>query len=124
MNDTPDEIIDDTLTGSGLAAEKAKRLAKVDEIRTSGQEPYPYRFDRSHTLAEVRAESPTRQKPHCPAHIWVGAMERPAFLWQARTLSEAWGCPWTPEPNHHHFSIIDGLRDPNSPLIATCLNGL
>ncbi len=59
VNETPDEIIDDTLTGSGLVAEKAKRLAKVDEIRTSGQEPYPYRFDRSHTLAEVRAEHGT-----------------------------------------------------------------
>ena len=42
-------------TGSGLVAEKTKRLAKVDELRTSGHEPYPYRFDRTHTLADVRA---------------------------------------------------------------------
>ncbi len=41
--------------GSGLAAEKAKRLAKVDDLRSSGQEPYPYRFDRTHNLADVRA---------------------------------------------------------------------
>ena len=51
--ENPDEA--DILTGSGLAAEKTRRLARVDEIRSRGDEPYPYRFDRSHTLAEVRA---------------------------------------------------------------------
>ncbi|HEY4333632.1 MAG TPA: lysine--tRNA ligase [Ilumatobacteraceae bacterium] len=44
------------LSGSGLIAEKARRLAKLDGLRNSGTEPYPYRFDRSHTLAEVRSE--------------------------------------------------------------------
>ena len=42
--------------GSGLAAERVRRLARVDELRKRGDEPYPYRFDRSHTLAEVRRE--------------------------------------------------------------------
>ena len=45
----------DPHTGSGLAAEKSRRLARLAEIRERGDEPYPYRFDRSHTLAEVRA---------------------------------------------------------------------
>ena len=40
--------------GSGLAAEQARRLRRVDELRARGDEPYPYRFDRSHTLAELR----------------------------------------------------------------------
>jgi lysyl-tRNA synthetase class 2 len=31
------------------------RLAKVDAIRERGDDPYPTRFDRTHTLAEVRA---------------------------------------------------------------------
>jgi lysyl-tRNA synthetase, class II len=44
---------DDQL-GSGLSAEKAKRLAKLDDLRRDGTNPYPYRFDRSHTLHEVR----------------------------------------------------------------------
>ncbi|MBI5089469.1 MAG: lysine--tRNA ligase [Actinobacteria bacterium] len=44
----------DELSGSGLAAERAKRLAKLDELRQHGRNPYPYRFDRTHTLAEVR----------------------------------------------------------------------
>ena len=46
----------DDQTGSGLAAERAKRLAKIDRQRGEGSNPYPYRFDRSHTLAQVRAE--------------------------------------------------------------------
>ena len=35
--------------GSGLAAERARRQAQVDELRQAGGEPYPYRFDRTHT---------------------------------------------------------------------------
>jgi len=46
---------DETLSGSGLAAEKAKRLAQLDDLRAAGVNPYPYRFDRTVTLAELRA---------------------------------------------------------------------
>ena len=49
----PDDT--DQSSGSGLAAEKVRRLARVAELRDRGDEPYPYRFDRSHTLSEVRA---------------------------------------------------------------------
>ena len=42
-------------TGSGLAAEKARRLAQLETLRAEGVSPYPYRFDRTHTVAEVRA---------------------------------------------------------------------
>jgi lysyl-tRNA synthetase, class II len=47
---------DGELTGSGLEAERARRTARIAELRGSGVEPYPYRFDRSHTLAEIRGE--------------------------------------------------------------------
>jgi lysyl-tRNA synthetase class 2 len=40
--------------GSGLAAEKAKRLDKLQALREAGTNPYPYRFDRSHTLEQLR----------------------------------------------------------------------
>jgi lysyl-tRNA synthetase class 2 len=53
VSDTTDE--QDPSTGSGLVAEKARRLARVVELRDAGVEPYPYRFDRTHTLGEVRA---------------------------------------------------------------------
>ncbi len=59
MSDAQDPAADPAgsgASGSGLAAEKVRRTARVDEIRERGDEPYPYRFDRSHTLAEVRAE--------------------------------------------------------------------
>ena len=58
VNDAPDASFEpesDLLSGSGLAAEKTKRLAKLGALRTDGVEPYPYRFDRSHSLAEIRA---------------------------------------------------------------------
>ena len=37
---------------------------------------------------EIIGESPARLslRPRVEAHVWVGAQERPAFLWQARTL--------------------------------------
>jgi acetyl esterase/lipase len=76
--------------------------------------------------AEADRESPARLalRAGVQAHVWVGGQERPAFLWQARTLSEAWNCPWTVEAGRHHFDVIDGLTDPNSALMAACLDGL
>ncbi|MFM7828214.1 MAG: lysine--tRNA ligase [Actinomycetota bacterium] len=44
---------DDELTG--LEAERARRGAQVAAMRDAGREPYPYRFDRTATLGEVRA---------------------------------------------------------------------
>ncbi len=73
---------------------------------------------------EIAKESPARHRlcAGIDAHVWVGANERPAFLYQARVLSEAWACPWTPQHGRHHYDIIDGLTDPNSPLLAACLD--
>ncbi|MDB5664452.1 alpha/beta hydrolase [Cypionkella sp.] len=73
---------------------------------------------------EIAQESPARHALTTQAHIWVGASERPAFLWQARTLSENWNCAWTVAPGKHHFNVIDGLEDPNSPLMQTCIGSL
>jgi arylformamidase len=72
---------------------------------------------------EIAQESPALLplRHGVEAHVWVGAQERPTFLWQARLLSEAWSCPWTPESGRHHFDVIDGLTDPASALLAVCL---
>ena len=43
-----------TASSSGLSTERARRLAQVAKLRDAGTEPYPYRFDRSHTLREIR----------------------------------------------------------------------
>ncbi|MCB0985939.1 MAG: lysine--tRNA ligase, partial [Ilumatobacter sp.] len=55
LPDGGDAATDDTISGSGLVAEKAKRLQKLDTMREAGANPYPYRFDRSLTLHELRA---------------------------------------------------------------------
>jgi lysyl-tRNA synthetase class 2 len=40
---------------SELQDERARRLAKVEALRSQGRDPYPVRFDRSHTAAELHA---------------------------------------------------------------------
>ncbi len=45
----------DRASGSGLIAERARRLTMIDALRSRGEQPYPYRFDRTHTLGEIRA---------------------------------------------------------------------
>ena len=68
--------------------------------------------------AECLAESPSLLKPRAgiPVTVWVGARERPAFLDQARWLSEAWGCDRFVAGEKHHFDVIDVLETPNSAL--------
>ena len=75
--------------------------------------------------AAAASESPARLalRQEVAAHVWVGAAERPAFLWQARVLAEEWDCPWTADPARHHFDVIDGMEDPASPLCAALLDG-
>jgi arylformamidase len=75
---------------------------------------------------EAAAESPARLRLRdgVSAHVWVGADERPAFLWQARVLAEEWSCPWTTAPGRHHFDVIEGLEDPDSALCRVVTGGL
>jgi arylformamidase len=74
--------------------------------------------------AEVEAESPSRlqKRPEIDCTAWVGGQERPSFLWQARTLSENWDCPWHVAKGKHHFDVIDALEDPESALTNTLLD--
>ena len=74
------------------------------------------------TAEEAAQESPARHglRAGIKAHVWVGAQERPSFLWQARSLSEAWDCPWTVAVGRHHFDVIDDLESPDSRLTQLC----
>jgi len=38
---------------SGEGDERARRLAKIERLRAAGRDPYPVRFDRTHTAAEA-----------------------------------------------------------------------
>jgi arylformamidase len=70
-------------------------------------------------LQEAEAESPIFMQDRHSAKIavWVGAEERPAFLDQARWLSETWGVEEVVVPDRHHFDVIDALVDPDSRLV-------
>ena len=37
-------------------SERDRRLEKVDELRAAGRDPYPVRFDRTHTAAELHED--------------------------------------------------------------------
>lgn len=75
--------------------------------------------------AEIATESPARLARRAGAEVcvWVGGQERPAFLWQARLLSEAWSCPWHVAPGRHHFDVIEDLCDPRTGLMQLLLEG-
>ena len=51
--DSVSDEVDDQQLG-GLEQEKTRRLAAIESMRNAGTNPYPYRFDRSHTLGEIR----------------------------------------------------------------------
>jgi len=56
--------------------------------------------------ATAAIESPVLHSPHpdLPVNAWVGAVERPAFLDQARWLAEAWpGTAAHIAEGRHHF---------------------
>ena len=113
-----------------LAPEVAKRLIRVMPVSPlSDLAPLiattmnaTLRLDAADALSESPAHLPRRMG--CQVKVWVGGQERPAFLWQARTLSENWACDWHVEPGRQHFDVIDDLADPDSGLVATLLGGL
>ncbi|WP_172299258.1 alpha/beta hydrolase [Pseudoruegeria sp. HB172150] len=71
------------------------------------------------------SESAVRNKPvtGLPVTAWVGSSERPEFLRQSRLLAGAWpNCIVQIDDGRHHFDIIEGLRDKNSPLCCRLLD--
>lgn len=74
------------------------------------------------SAAEAEAESPVLGKPvDVPVTVVVGSQERPVFLDHARWLAEAWDARQMILPGRHHFDVIDGLRDADSPLLRAVL---
>ena len=76
-------------------------------------------------IEEAASESPVRHEvPEPPGAVWVGAEERPVFLDQAMALRDAWGCDLRVDPGRHHFDVIDGLMNADSPLVESILHGV
>ena len=72
---------------------------------------------------EAAAESPVHLPvPRWAKTVWVGADERPVFLEQAEALANHWGCRNVTTEGEHHFSVVEGLADPESALCAEILS--
>ena len=70
-------------------------------------------------MASARAESPVLMRPGpVPVTVRVGGAELPAFVEQARWLSQAWGAPLEVAEGRHHFDVIEALQDPDSAMVA------
>ncbi len=77
---------------------------------------------------EVAAESPALLAPRLgiPVTAWVGGMERPEFIRQARLLANIWAglgaaTDCVIDPGRHHFDVIEGLERADSPLMERVL---
>ncbi|MGL6211897.1 MAG: alpha/beta hydrolase [Paracoccaceae bacterium] len=128
------------VTGHSAGGHLAARMGCVDQTVGVARvvpisplvdlEPVRQAVEMNRTLrldeAEVATESPARLglRAGVAAHVWVGGQERPQFLWQARTLSEEWSCPWTVAKGRHHFDVIDDLAEPGSALMGVLLDGV
>ncbi|MBX3596741.1 MAG: alpha/beta hydrolase [Rhizobiaceae bacterium] len=78
---------------------------------------------------EAIAESPVLLRPTEGVRLtcWVGGAERSEFLRQNELLANIWAglgasTVAITEPDRHHFNIIEGLADPNHPLLESLLS--
>lgn len=74
--------------------------------------------------AQALRESPALLTPRAgiPVTAWVGGMERPEFIRQAQLLANVWAglgaaTDCIVDPGRHHFNVVDGLTDADSPLM-------
>lgn len=76
---------------------------------------------------EAKMESPCLAEPSLNSKVtcWVGGDERPEFIRQTHLLNFNWqkSCQINSvvEPGRHHFNVIDGLKNPDSPLTRSLL---
>lgn len=80
-------------------------------------------------VASAAETSPALMRPLDGVRLtaWVGAVERSEFLRQNALMASIWRGlgAWTQaieEPDKHHFNVIDGLLDAQSPLMKTALH--
>lgn len=105
--------------------ERAVPISGLHDLR-------PLRHTRMNASLRLSAREAARESAvlHLPAAgipvtCWVGAEERPEFLRQTRILAAMWRreteTRLVEEPGQNHFSVIDGLGDPDSAIIADLL---
>lgn len=118
---------------SPLAPAVRARLAHVVSI--SGlHDLRPLRATTMNEHLKLTEESAVQESPALraplpviPVTAFVGGHERPEFIRQSALLREAWARHGTDielviAPKRHHFDVIDGLRDADSPLTRRLLS--
>ncbi len=75
------------------------------------------------TMEEATLESAALHLPRrgVPLTAWVGGAERPEFIRQSELMANVWTGFDVPmrlviEPGHNHFTVVDGLKNPSSPI--------
>lgn len=62
-----------------------------------------------------------RPQKNCRLQLYTGALESKAFHQQSAQFAAAWAAEARGElTGLHHFSILDPLKDPSSPLFRSC----
>jgi arylformamidase len=73
--------------------------------------------------AEARRLSPVlAPAPGGKLHAVVGGEEGEEYTRQSRAIAEAWDGSWESVPGANHFTVIDPLADPDSPIVAKALS--
>lgn len=110
------ERIAHTMSISGLHDLRPLMQTKMNEI---------LKLDDS----EANAESAALLRPalNRPLSCWVGSAERPEFIRQSQLMSQVWEGLDVPtqcilDAGHNHFTILEGLKDPDSAITQCLLN--
>ncbi|MBV9812000.1 MAG: alpha/beta hydrolase [Acetobacteraceae bacterium] len=70
--------------------------------------------------AEAERLSPvTMPAPEGRLHAFVGGDEGSEYERQSRAIAAAWNGTWQAIPGANHFTVLDGLLDPDSPMVRT-----
>ncbi|QKV17618.1 alpha/beta hydrolase [Oricola thermophila] len=113
--------------GTGLPDPVAARVDGVMSISGVHDLRPLLRTEMNETLGldirEARAESPALLEPviDVPVICWAGAAERAEFVRQNALLANVWrglglATETVEEPDRHHFSVVDGLAQEDSPM--------
>ena len=122
------------ITPGGLGADALARVAGVLSISGLHDLRPLMRTPMNATLAldpaTARAESPALIEPAIavPVTAWVGAAELPELVRQSRLLATIWGglgqeTRLVEAAGQDHFTVVEGLAEPDSPLTAAWLGG-
>ena len=91
-------------------------ISPIADLRPLLKTSMNNKFNMNHDTA--KKESPVfHTKMTVPFTIIVGENERPAFISQAKYLSEAWSCSKIIAKGKHHFSVLDDLENERSGLV-------